>query len=89
MRYKCVSATRALANFQFWWMSFILPKLFIVWKRFFSNFSLDGKQEICHQIRLRGDNDLFLPNRKKRTRDHPFAYVDVHISCKMMHGRDA
>ena len=70
-------------------MSFILPKLFIVWKRFFSNFSLDGKQEICHQIRLRGDNDLFLPNRKKRTRDHPFAYVDVHISCKMMHGRDA
>ena len=57
-------------------------------KTIFSNFSLDGKQEICHQIRLRGDNDLFLPNRKKRTRDHPFAYVDVHISCKMMHGRD-
>ena len=26
---------------------------------------------------------------KKKTRNHPFAYLDVHFSCKMMHYRDA
>ena len=55
----------------------------------FSNFSLDSKQEICHQIRLRGDNDLFFPGRKKRTINHPFEFVSVHFSCKMMHSWDA
>ena len=45
---------------------------------------------ICHQIRLRGDNDFFfLAKKKKKARNHPFAYVDVHIWCKMMHSRDA
>ena len=40
---------------------------------------------VCHQIRLRGHDNFFLPGRKKkRTRNHPFAYVDVHISRKMM-----
>ena len=36
---------------------------------------------VCHQICLRGHDNFF---QKKRTRNHPFAYVDVHISCKMM-----
>ena len=39
---------------------------------------------VCHQIRLRGHDNFFFLAEKKRTRNHPFAYVDVHISCKMM-----
>ena len=30
---------------------------------------------------------IFLPSGKKRTRNLPFAYMGVHISCKMMHSR--
>ena len=32
---------------------------------------------------------IFVPGRKKRTRNLLFAYVGVHISCKMMHIKDA
>ena len=39
---------------------------------------------VGRQIRLRGD-DIFHPGRIKRTRNLLFAYVGVHISCKMMH----
>ena len=39
---------------------------------------------VCHQICLRGHDNFFFLAEKKRTRNHPFAYVDVHISCKMM-----
>ena len=60
-------------------MSFILPKLFIVWKRFFSNFSLDGKQEICHQIRLRGDNDLFFLSQNFRSNDF-FTFIIMQVA---------
>ena len=32
---------------------------------------------------------IFVPGRKKKTRNLLFAYVGVHISCKMMHIKDA
>ena len=30
---------------------------------------------------------IFVPGNKKRARNLPFAYMGVHISCKMMHSR--
>ena len=39
---------------------------------------------VGHQIRLRAMTN-FHPGRIKRTRNLLFAYVGVHISCKMMH----
>ena len=30
---------------------------------------------------------IFVPGKKKRARNLPFAYMGVHISCKMMHSR--
>ena len=47
------------------------PKLLIVWKTFFSSFSLDCKQEIWmvgHQVRLRGDHN-FSPWQKKKEQE--------------------
>ena len=32
---------------------------------------------------------IFLPGRKKRTRNLPFAQMGVHFSCRMIHSRDA
>ena len=56
----------------FQWRRFrvALPKLLIVWKIFFSSFSLDCKEEIeivGHQIRLPGD-DNFSAWQKKRNK---------------------
>ena len=40
-------------------------------------------------MRLRGNDNFFLLSRKKGTRNLLFAYVGVHISCKMIHSKDS
>ena len=66
MCFKCPCKFSLLVN-----VSFFSPKLLIVWKIFFSSFSLYCRQYILmvgHQIRLRGD-DNFSSWQKKKGQD--------------------
>ena len=44
---------------------------------------------VCHEIRLRGDDRIFLLVEKKSRRYLLSAYVGMDFSCKTMHSRDA
>ena len=62
------------------------PKLLIVWKKIF--FTLFARLKIRDISGMTWRWQLFFL-AEKRTRNLLFAYVDVHISCKMMHSRGA